>query len=82
MKSTSLNGSGMTVSVMDVFLRPTGSRQTAHTFSAEESDHIVAKKTLLSSEQQNPVQVTSLNWVRRSNSVAHLLVSFLNHHVE
>ena len=26
--------------------------------------------------------VTSLNWIKKSNSVAHLVVSFLYHHVE
>lgn len=37
---------------------------------------------MLPSELQYPVQVTSLNWVRKSTGVAHLLVSFLHHHVE
>jgi len=58
------------------------SRDLGCTFSADEGDRIVAKKTILSSELQNPVQVTSLNWVRKSTGVAHLLVSFLHHHVE
>lgn len=37
---------------------------------------------MLPSELQYPVQVTSLNWIRKSTGVAHLLVSFLHHHVE
>lgn len=34
------------------------------------------------SEEERPVTVTSLSWIKKSNGVAHLVVSFLYHRVE
>lgn len=36
----------------------------------------------VSSEEERPVTVTSLNWIKKSNGAANLVVSFLHHHVE
>ena len=53
-----------------------------HTFYARPEDRIVAKRVVVSSEEERPVTVTSLNWIKKSNTVAHLVVAFLHHHVE
>src|ERR1700749_3290517 len=53
-----------------------------HTFYTSPGARIIAKRVAVSSEEERTVTVTSLNWIRRSSSVAHLLVSFLHHHVE
>ena len=42
-------------------------------------DRIIAKKTSVISEEEKPVCVASLAWIRGG---AHLLVSFYNHHAE
>jgi hypothetical protein len=55
---------------------------SGRTFHTTPCDRIVAKRVAVSSEEERPVTVTSLNWIRKSNSVAHLVVSFLYHHVE
>lgn len=57
-------------------------RFSGHTFHSSPRDRIVAKRVAVSSEEERPVTVTSLNWIKKSNSVAHLVVSFLYHHVE
>ena len=53
-----------------------------HTFYARPEDRIVAKRVVVSSEEERPVTVTSLNWIKKSSTVAHLVVAFLHHHVE
>ena len=53
-----------------------------HTFHTSPRDRIVAKRVTVSSEEERPVTVTSLNWIKKSNCMAHLVVSFLYHHVE
>jgi hypothetical protein len=45
-------------------------------------DRIVAKRVIAPSEEERSVVVTSLNWIKKSSNAAHLLVSFLHHHVE
>ena len=55
-------------------------RLQGYTFHAQ--DRIVAKRVVVSSEEEQPVMVTSLNWIKKSATVAHLVVSFLYHHVE
>lgn len=57
-------------------------RSLGHAFHTSPRDRIVAKRVTVSSEEERSVTVTSLNWVKKSNSVAHLVVSFLYHHVE
>jgi len=42
-------------------------------------DRIIAKKTSVASEEEKPVCVSSLSWIRGG---AHLLVSFFDHHAE
>jgi hypothetical protein len=42
-------------------------------------DRILAKKTSVISEEEKPVRVASLAWIRGGT---HLLVSFFNHHAE
>jgi len=58
------------------------SRFQGHTFYTSPGDRIVAKRVVLSSEEERAVTVTSLNWIKKSSNVAHLLVAFLHHHVE
>lgn len=53
-----------------------------HTFHVNPADRITAKRVSVSSEEERRVEVTSLNWMKKSNGVAHLVVSFLHHHVE
>ena len=53
-----------------------------HTFYARPEDRIIAKRVVVSSEEERPVIVTSLNWIKKSSTVAHLVVAFLHHHVE
>ena len=55
---------------------------SGHTFRANPGDRIIAKRVSVLSEEERPVEVTSLNWIKKSGSVAHLVVSFLHHHVE
>lgn len=55
---------------------------SGHTFHASPTDRIIAKRVSVSSEEEQTVEVTSLNWMKKSSSVAHLVVSFLHHHVE
>lgn len=61
---------------------PSESRFQGHTFHTSPTDRIVAKRVVVSSEEERAVTVTSLNWITKSSNVAHLLVSFLHHHVE
>jgi len=42
-------------------------------------DRIIAKKISVISEEEKPVSVASLAWIRGG---IHLLVSFINHHAE
>ena len=55
---------------------------SGHTFYMNPQDRIIAKRVAVSSEEERPVTVTSLNWIKKSTSAAHLVVSFLHHHVE
>lgn len=52
---------------------------TGSSFRMTPEDRILAKKTSITSEEEKPVCVTSLAWIRGGT---HLLVSFLNHHAE
>ena len=61
-------------------MRPDGLR--GNTFYARPEDRIIAKRVAVSSEGERPVVVTSLNWIKKSSTVAHLLVAFLHHYVE
>ena len=72
----------MTVSLSMKAIAPSDSRSQGQTFHMRPEDRIVAKKVVVSSEEDQPVEVTSLNWIKRSSTVAHLVVSFLHHHVE
>lgn len=58
------------------------SRFPGHIFHSDPADRIIAKKVSVSSEEEQEVEVTSLNWMNKSNNAAHLVVSFLHHHVE
>jgi hypothetical protein len=58
------------------------SRSRGDSFYTSPGDRIVAKRVVVSSEEERAVTVTSLNWIKKSSNVAHLLVSFLHHHVE
>ena len=58
------------------------SRSHGQTFHVRPEDRIIAKRVVVSSEEDQPVDVTSLSWIKRSSTVAHLVVSFLHHHVK
>lgn len=58
------------------------SQFTGPAFRTSPRDRIVAKRAAVSSEEERQITVTSLNWLKKSNSVAHLVVAFLHHHVE
>lgn len=48
-------------------------------FRMSAEDRILAKRTSVTSEEEKPVCVVSLAWIRGGT---HLLVSFLNHHAQ
>lgn len=72
----------MTVSLGTKAIALSDSKSQGHTFHVRPEDRIIAKRVVVSSEEDQPVEVTSLNWIKRSSAVAHLVVSFLHHHVE
>ena len=83
MKSGSSDGNGAIVSLPTVrTLVSPDSRPQGHTFDIHPEDRIIAKRVAVSSEEERPVTVTSLNWIKKSATVAYLVVSFLHHHVE
>ena len=83
MKSVLSDGNGAIVSPPTVRASVSPDlRLPGHTFHIHPEDRIIAKRVVVSSEEERPVTVTSLNWIQKSAAVAHLVVSFLHHHVE
>ena len=83
MKSVLSDGNGAIASppTVRVLVSP-DLRLPGHTFHIHPEDRIIAKRVMVTSEEERPVAVTSLNWIQKSAAVAHLVVSFLHHHVE